>query len=213
MIGSHLTGATSIETGQGSTLTAGGVCAPFPGLFVTDGASFTTGTESVPTAGEPPACGPEGCDPGTVLWDQTYPPTQIVATGGDAYELSSIPFDTFGTGRLRVTITLDCSRALPPGFQEWLFAYINAPGLNTPTRDFTFSYQGAFYCLGLQATATFNMKDATGWDSGGALYVDFVSDGSARSIYFWPPFLPPAFQEDTYTFSNVHVTVTCEGPE
>lgn len=56
MLGSYLTGKLSVLTGQGSTPTATGVCAPFPGIFLTDGASFKTGTESVLTATTPPKC-------------------------------------------------------------------------------------------------------------------------------------------------------------
>lgn len=58
MIGSLVTGSTSVGAGAGSVATAGGDCPPAPGLFITDGASLRTGRESVLTAGAPDPCGP-----------------------------------------------------------------------------------------------------------------------------------------------------------
>lgn len=61
MLGSLPTGAPGLVTGSGSVLTAAGVCAPYPDLFLTDGASFDTGAESLLTASNPLPCdGPAG---------------------------------------------------------------------------------------------------------------------------------------------------------
>lgn len=57
MIGSKLTGATSVAAGEDSVPTAGGICPPAPGLFIEDGASMPTGLlETVLTAGAAPPC-------------------------------------------------------------------------------------------------------------------------------------------------------------
>lgn len=57
-LGSFLTGVGSEPTGNDSVLTAAGVCAPFPGQFITDGASqLTSRFQTVLTAAQN-FCGP-----------------------------------------------------------------------------------------------------------------------------------------------------------
>jgi hypothetical protein len=67
-IGSFPTGTWSVPTGQGSVATATGVCAPFPGQFLTDGASFTKGPSTVATACPIPACEWNPNDDGPLYW-------------------------------------------------------------------------------------------------------------------------------------------------
>jgi len=81
LVGSLLTGATSVLTGNDSVLTAAGECPPAPGLFITDGASRPTGQlATVLTAGNADACGPQPPPtPGIVYW---FEPDRLVTTQG-----------------------------------------------------------------------------------------------------------------------------------
>lgn len=93
MIGSYLAGATSVLAGHGSALSAVGVCAPFPGLFLTDGASFNAGGESLLSATTPPAC--SSCpstiptEAGLFTLSDASGPALILATA--PYDFSCIP--------------------------------------------------------------------------------------------------------------------------
>jgi hypothetical protein len=110
MIGSFGSGVPSELAGAASVLSAAGVCAPFPGAFITDAASYSSGKESVPTAAQPPACGGDV----VIFYQRTFPggsfntpPIPAEVTSPDAINtlITDIPFASWPAVNLRMTIT------------------------------------------------------------------------------------------------------------
>lgn len=105
LIGSMLTGATSVPTGQDSVETAGGVCPPIPGEFIADGASMPTGKlETVLTASSAPLCGPVPPDWEMIYWFEadrlvTMDSSNRVTRWGDLTpnQFDVEPVDQFGS--------------------------------------------------------------------------------------------------------------------
>lgn len=220
MIGSFRTGTTSVLTGQGSTPTAAGVCAPFPGLFLTDGASFKTGTESVLTASEPPPCGGD-CSPGQVLWDFFDPAEYYISTderpfSDDVHEAIGCP-PLPGCSNFRVTVGLDCKWAYgATPFPNSLFAYLNTSGLDLASREFLYAPPPAPPGTG-SPTATLAGGDGTGIYVSQTLtsqisgftepYQDFAGPRDSASVYFWVPIVFPGPSSGAYYIKNLRIQI------
>ncbi len=214
MIGSFQTGVgTSVETGTGSAETATGVCAPAPGLWLTDGASFVTGSESVLTATEPPACTADTCAPGQTLVDITVVGPAGVATDSiltpPLYGVLEIPVGVMpDCTNLRLTITLDYQVV---GGSAGIHAYLNNTGMDLLSRDFTLPTGGNAPQLANTPVITdgaFHTYTMVIYPANTPAYSNFSGPLPAQSVYLWPPALFPAFNTSTNNVRNVRVVIT-----
>jgi hypothetical protein len=216
MIGSFRTGTTSVLTGQGSTPTAAGVCAPFPGLFLTDGASFKTGTESVLTASEPPPCG-DGCAAGQTIFDQTFADVVEVASSAVAtpptYGVYEIPVGSFADcPNFRLSITADCAWLGETGGIRnggAIHAYLNASGMDLATRAFTSGAIGD-QLANIPANESDNSYRSytfVVYPAATPAYNDFAGPLASQSVYLWCPVFFPDFTEGDWHVKNVHVQI------
>ncbi len=217
MIGSFKSGAgTSVETGTGSAPTASGVCAPAPGLWLTDGASFVTGSESVKTAGEPPACSSGGCDPGQVLFDQTFAAEAQICSDciavGPTWGVYEIPgLGTFpDCTNLRIEVSCDAKWLdvpIPPVVS--FHAYMNNSGMTLSSRDFTDPF-GIPQLAGGPAVfdGTYQPVTMIGWLTADP-YVDFAGPiATPQSLYLWVPPIAPSYTTGNFKVKNVHIRIT-----
>lgn len=210
-IGSYLTGTKSVLVGQGSALTASGVCAPFPRAFLTDGASFLTGGESLLTATTPLACGGGDCTPGQVLYDVMLSAEMTIAsdsvTVGPTWGVYEIPgFGPFpDCTNFQIQITTDL-KVTGGGASVW--AYLNVSGLDLESRAFAGFHPP--YNLAMAASEDTGIYETEVYvDVNGFVntFVDFAGPLPAQSVYFWVPPKPPGFDTATYLIKNVHIRI------
>lgn len=145
------------------------------------------------------------------LYDHTFVPEQTVLpeageTGPGDYVLDGIPFDTFGTGTLRLTIDVDIKYV---SGENNLVVGVAAPGsldIGDASAIFDSFMQTASNPTGTYATYTLVKEFGT------QAYVDFTGPGAAQSIYFHAPrtFLG-GFAGTTYKIQNIHVVVESLG--
>jgi len=215
MIGSFRTGTTSVLTNQNSTLTASNVCAPFPGLFLTDSASFKTGSESVLTASEPPTCG-DDCAAGQTIFDETFPAVVHVASssvGVPPYCVLEIPVGSFADcPNFRLTVTADCAwLGTTGGIRNGgaIHAYLNASGLDLATRAFTSGFVGD-QLANIPANESDNAYRSytfVVYPAATPAYNDFSGPLASQSVYLWCPVFFPDFTEGDWNVKNVHVRI------
>jgi hypothetical protein len=145
-----------------------------------------------------------------VVYDNTFATEQHVKSDVLYYELTGIPFDTFGTGTLRVSITLDVKDVNYP-IGSSLLVYVNTPGLVIGTFD-DGSELGKL--IGGLPTTVYSTQVLGEAFSQTPSYIEFTGPGTPLSLYFYSPFLFPDFTEGDEYFKNAHVVVeTTETPE
>lgn len=148
------------------------------------------------------------CIPGIVLFDQTFPAEETVISNGgfQAYDVVTIPFDTYDTPcQLKITITLD-AHDIGGAFDDGeLDAYVAPPGLvgggfnSIPPASFLLFHlltAGPVY-------TTYTLMNQIGTTP----YVIFDNPGVPLSIYMWPPPLFPGFDGSVIQLRNVHIVV------
>jgi len=216
MIGSWKTGTGSVKAGQGSVKTAYGVCAPFPGEFLTDGASFKAGGEAVDTAASPPACG-TSCTPGTVAFDQTFAPVVAVASSGIAGPTFGVWSQLIGDlpcANYRLEVTADCAwtgLVGPIRNGGALHTYLAPTGSDLATRAFTGTNVLSPQLANIPANETDNAYRTysfKAYPAGAPASTDFAGPLVNYTLYIWPPVLGPDFIEGFWNVKNVHVVIT-----
>lgn len=150
-----------------------------------------------------------------LLYDNTFPPIQSVETVHHPqtappgfYELTGIPFSTFGTGPLRIIINSDMQWT---GGDDIQTAALTTPG----TFIGSISYDSGMIAeLGNESAPSGGYGNQT-WidDFNGTTnpWCDYTGDGLPKSIYFTAPHVPSSFTGGAFNIKNIHVTVYSEG--
>lgn len=146
----------------------------------------------------------------TTLYDNVFPTVRTV--GSDfpgpptVFEQTGIPFETFGTGTLRMSIDVDL-REDGNGFG--LFdAILFDPG-HGPDQGFMVSP-----LLLNNYSVTLGFVNVVLTDSppgSGNPYIDFAGPGVAQSLYLYTPRTPPTFDYSELVYRNLHVVIKSEG--
>lgn len=123
------------------------------------------------------------------------------------FEQTGIPFETFGTGTLRMRIDVDLTED-GQGFGVF-DAYVFDPGHGT---DQTF-ISSPVLLNNFFVTLGFVNVVLTDPGSGGTnTYIDFTGPGTPQSLYLYTPRTPPTFDYSEGIYRNLHVTIESSDP-
>lgn len=138
------------------------------------------------------------------LYDNLFPTEQTIIGGSGDYVLNGIPFDTFGLGMLRVTVTADVKRTSGGVVMSSGIADPGAGDIDLATGVVAFQAPAT---LPTTVYANYAFLDQTTFDP----FSLFMGTGTAKSIYFHGPFLFPG-PAGNFKIRNIHVVVDGVGP-
>lgn len=211
LLGSKRCGMVSQLTGLSSVRTASGVCAPIPHAFVTDGASFLTGKESLLTASEIVCATGITCQPsgGTVFTTGLLPTEhQIGSRSSNVWieiPIGNVPNCASG---FVTHVTVDVIDLL--NTDDGVFTvYIAHSGAVNPTAFASNGINTALCSTHVTTSyATYNLVSVGGASPPDWNRNDAVLNANPLSFYIWPPVTGPSFVGSTQKFKNFTGKIT-----
>lgn len=160
------------------------------------------------------------CTPGEIVYDELFPDEHYITTDSVVIPpeecVYEIPIGEFPCGNFRMEITADCAWAgVPTGFSPGAtaaFAYLNASGLNTPSRDFSAGTTAATMANipAIESDNAYRPYTFSVFPTAAPPYTDFSGPVPAQSVYFWSPGVVfPSFATGQWFVKNVHIRITC----
>ncbi len=140
------------------------------------------------------------------LYENTFLPEVVIESNlstAPAYEITGIPFDTFGTGTLRIEVDLDVHGNGSFG-SAVVTAYLASPGHSVDG-----AFVGTYISALSESISSLTYVHKVLKDGfAGPPYDDFTGPGVAQSVYIYPPVRGPDFFETHATVKNVHVKIS-----